>query len=292
MRRLTDNLRSATGRDAPVLIDQEGGRVDRMPAPHWSKWLPPLDQVAANPDSAQRSMYLRYRLIADELRTVGIDCNCAPCADVATEQTHGVLRNRCYGSDAKTVAKISRAVANGLLDGGVLPVLKHIPGHGRATLDSHLELPRVSASRSDLDAVDFAAMQALSDLPLGMSAHIVFEDIDASGPATTSNIMANLIRNDIGFDGLLMTDDLSMQALSGNVTTRCRASLTAGMDMILHCNGDMAEMHLVADEAGNFTDAAQIRADAAINMRKSPDNVDIPELKREFASLINGKADG
>ena len=292
LNRLTTDLRNAVGRDAVITIDQEGGRVDRMPAPHWSKWLPPLDQVAANPDSAERSMYLRYRIIADELRAVGIDCNCAPCADVATSQTHPVLRNRCYGNDAKTVAKISRAVANGLLDGGVLPVLKHIPGHGRATMDSHLELPRVSASRSDLDRVDFTAMQALSDLPLGMSAHIVFEDIDPSAPATTSKIMAGLIRNDIGFNGLLMTDDLSMQALSGDVTTRCRASLTAGMDMILHCNGDMAEMHLVADEAGNFTDAAQIRADAAINMRKSPDNVDISELKREFASLINGKADG
>lgn len=289
LRRLTDQLRSAVGRDAVITIDQEGGRVERLTPPHWRHWLPPLDQVAINPTAAARSMYLRSRIIADELRRVGIDSNCAPCADVATPLTHPVLRNRCYGEDATTVATVGRAVADGLLDGGVLPVLKHIPGHGRATLDSHHELPRVTASPADLAAVDFAAMKALNDLPLGMSAHIVFERIDPGGPATTSDIMAALIRDQIGFDGLLMTDDLSMQALEGDVRQRTQASLLAGMDMILHCNGDLAEMQAVADQADTFSDLAQKRADCALKMRKSPDNIDIPAYEAELAGLINGR---
>ncbi|MCF6317008.1 MAG: beta-hexosaminidase [Marinosulfonomonas sp.] len=291
LRRLTDELRSAVGRDAVVTIDQEGGRVERMVQPHWRHWLPPLDQVAANPADAPRSMYLRSRIIADELRGVGIDSNCSPCADVATPQTHAVLRNRCYGEDADTVASVGRAVADGLLDGGVLPVLKHIPGHGRATLDSHLELPRVSAKRAALDAVDFAAMAALADLPLGMSAHIIYEDIDPSGPATTSPVMTRVIREDIGFGGLLMTDDLSMEALDGDVTQRTRASLAGGMDMILHCNGELDEMAQVAGEAGMFTHGAQSRADAALKWRKLPDFVDILALEDELAYLIGGRND-
>ncbi len=286
LKRLTGDLRDAVGRDAVVTIDQEGGRVERMTRPHWRHWLPPMDQVAANPDQAERGMYIRYRIIADELRAVGIDSNCAPCADVATQQTHAVLRNRCYAEDPVKVASVGRAVADGLLDGGVLPVLKHIPGHGRATLDSHTELPRVSVSRAGLDAVDFAAMRALADLPLGMSAHIVFEDIDPDRPSTTSPVMTDLIRNDIGFGGVLMTDDLSMQALSGDISARVRQSLTAGLDMILHCNGAPKEMQIVAREAGKLSSEAQKRADAAINLRKSPDSVDISVLEDELASLL------
>jgi beta-N-acetylhexosaminidase len=292
LRRLSADLRGTVGRDAPIFIDQEGGRVQRMGAPHWLQWLPPLDQVAANPEAATRAMYLRYRIIADELRRVGIDCNCSPCADVATPQTHRFLRNRCYGQDAETVTRIARAAANGLLAGGVLPVLKHIPGHGRAQLDSHLELPRVCASRADLEAVDFAAMKALADLPIGMSAHIIYEDIDGNAPATTSVIMGGLIRNQIGFGGLLMTDDISMQALCGDIFSRSTVSLAAGMDLVLHCNGDLAEMQQVADACGNLSDQAQIRADTALKSRKSPDNVDICALKREFGDLLGGHLNG
>ncbi len=203
LRRLTDDLRASVGRDAVITIDQEGGRVERLTPPQWRHWMAPFDQVKANPAKAARSMYIRTRIIADELRDVGIDSNCSPCADVATAQTHPFLYNRCYGEDAHTVAAVGRAVADGLLDGGVLPVLKHIPGHGRGTTDSHLELPRVSAKRADLKASDFAAMKALSDLPLGMSAHVVYEDIDPSDCATTSSTMTRLVRDDIGFDGLL-----------------------------------------------------------------------------------------
>lgn len=289
LKRLTDDLRDAVGREAVITIDQEGGRVERMTRPHWRHWLPPLDQVAINPAVAERSMYIRSRIIADELRNVGIDSNCSPCADVATANTHPVLRNRCYGEDADTVARVGRAVADGLLAGGVLPVLKHIPGHGRASLDSHKELPRVSASVTELQAVDFAAMKALNDLPLGMSAHIVFEDIDPSGPATTSTIMTRVIRDHIGFGGLLMTDDLSMQALEGDVRQRSQASLAAGIDMILHCNGKLDEMKMVADQAGSFSVAAQKRADAAQKQRNLPDNIDISAFEAELAGLINGR---
>lgn len=289
LRRLTGDLRDAVGRDAVVTIDQEGGRVERMTQPYWRHWLPAMDQVSANPDQAERGMYIRYRIIAEELRAVGIDSNCAPVADVATPHTHAVLRNRCYSEDATSVARIGRAVASGLLDGGVLPVLKHIPGHGRATLDSHKELPRVTASRAELEAVDFAAMRGLADLPLGMSAHIVFEDIDPAEPATTSPVMVDLIRNDIGFCGLLMSDDLSMEALEGDVFTRAQNARGAGMDMILHCNGKMPEMQMVAGAVGKLAPDAQKRADLAANARKSPDNVDIPALEGELAGLLYGR---
>lgn len=291
LRRLTDDLREAVGRNAVITIDQEGGRVERMTPPHWRHWLPPMDQVAANPAAAQRSMYIRSRIIADELYSVGIDSNCSPCADVATAQTHPFLRNRCYGEDSATVATAARAVADGLLAGGVLPVLKHMPGHGRGTLDSHQELPRVVAKRAELETVDFAAMRALNDLPLGMSAHIVYEDIDPSGPATTSTIMTGVIRDQIGFDGLLMTDDLSMQALEGDVRYRTQASMAAGMDMILHCNGELSEMQIIASQAGDFTGAAQKRADAALKSRKSPDNIDISALESELEGLLDGRRD-
>jgi len=291
LRRLTDDLRACVGRDAMITIDQEGGRVERLTPPQWRHWMAPLDQIKANPAQATRSMYLRYRIIANELRQIGVDSNCAPCADVATAQTHPFLHNRCYGEDANTVAAVGRAVADGLLDGGVLPVLKHIPGHGRATSDSHLEMPRVSAKRSDLEAVDFAAMKALSDLPLGMSAHVIYEDIDPMESATTSSAITQLVRDDIGFDGLLMTDDLSMKALEGDMVQRTRASLAAGMDLILHCNSEMVEMEEIAQQAGTLTPAAQARADAALNRRISPDNIDIPALEAELAGLLNGRGD-
>lgn len=291
LRRLTDDLRASVGRDAVITIDQEGGRVERLTPPTWRHWMAPMDQIKANPENAERSMYIRYRIIADELRAIGVDSNCAPCADVATPQTHPFLYNRCYGEDAITVGAISRAVADGLLDGGVLPILKHIPGHGRATSDSHLEMPRVAAKRAVLDATDFAAMKAVADIPLGMSAHVIYEDIDPVDCATTSTVMTQLVRGDIGFDGLLMTDDISMKALQGSLVENTRASLAAGMDLILHCNSEMGEMQQVAQETGTFTSAAQTRADAALNKRISPDIIDISALEAELAGLLSGSGD-
>ncbi|MGG7644007.1 beta-N-acetylhexosaminidase [Rhodovulum sp. YNF3179] len=293
IRRLTDELRAAVGRDAPIFIDQEGGRVARLGPPLARAWPAPLDQMAmVAPARAARAMWLRYRLIAAELAALGIDANCAPIADIATPETHPVLRNRCYGSDPDTVARAGRAVADGCLAGGVLPVLKHIPGHGRATADSHLELPRVSAEHAMLAATDFAAFRALADLPLGMTAHIVYEGIDPERPATESAAVVALIRDEIGFDGVLMTDDISMSALSGGIGARAARAMAAGCDMILHCNGDMAEMEAVAAAAGPLSEPAALRAARAVSARRPPEPADLDLLDAEYRGLLAGAADG
>ena len=285
IRRLTSDLRDAVGRNAPILIDQEGGRVQRMRSPHWREYLPALDQMQQARDP-MRAQWIRNRLIATELHDVGIDANCAPLADIAEDATHPFLQNRLYGRDVPTVVKAARICADAHLHGGVLPVLKHIPGHGRASIDSHLNLPTVHAPRAELEAQDFAPFKALNDIAMGMSAHIVFSDIDPDAPATTSPKMMNVIRNDIGFDGLLMTDDLSMEALSGTVADRAVAAIKAGCDVILHCNGAQDEMQSVAAAAGEMTPAAMTRANRALAQRKPPVNVDIPGLEAELAALL------
>jgi len=289
LRALTGDLRDAVGRDAPILIDQEGGRVQRLGAPVWRQWQPPMDMVQAAGADAGRAMWLRYRLIAHELRDVGIDVNCAPMADIAGPDTHPFLANRCYGTDAGTVAEIARSVADGLLAGGVLPVLKHIPGHGRAAHDSHLTTPVVSAGADDLFAMDFAPFTALSDLAMGMTAHVVYDQIDAS-VATTSAVVIRLIRDGIGFGGLLMSDDLSMGALAGTAPARASAALYAGCDLVLHCSGDMAEMAQIADTCGPLSTLGQMRAEAALLLRKQPDPIDIDAAEDEIHALTQGAA--
>jgi len=285
--RLTADLRAAVGREAPILIDQEGGRVQRMRAPLWRDYLPALDQMALARDPL-RAQWLRNRLIAEELHAVGIDVNCAPLADLVEEATHPVLRNRLYGADVATVVAAARACAAGLLAGGVLPVLKHIPGYGRAAVDSHHDLPRVSAPRAALDARDFAPFRALCDMAMGMTAHIVFDAIDAGAPATTSPAMMRVIREDIGFAGLIMTDDLSMQALSGTLAERAAASLAAGCDVVLHCNGIPADMMQVAGATAPLSALATGRAAAALAQRHTPDPVDTKALAAELDALLEG----
>ena len=284
LRRLTGGLRDAVGRDAPVMIDQEGGRVERLPVPPFSTWPPPLDHMARAAD-AERAMHLRAALIGAELRAVGIDVNCTPCADVATADTHPVLRNRCYGEDAEAVARRARANAEGCVAGGVLPVLKHIPGHGRASLDSHVALPRVAADIDTLRATDFAAFAPLADLPMGMSAHIVFEALDPDRPATISPTVIRAIRDEIGFGGLLFTDDISMGALPGTVAERCAAALAAGCDVVLHCNGERADMEVVAAACPALSGDALRRADAALARRPAPAALDTDALRAELAAL-------
>lgn len=284
LRRLCDGLRDSVGWHAPILIDQEGGRVQRMRAPHWREFLPPLEQCERARD-AERAMWLRGRLLAEDLHGVGIDVNCVPGLDVATETTHPFLRNRCFSTDPGVVATMGRALVEGLAAGGVLPVMKHLPGHGRGALDSHKELPHVKALRGDLD-VDFAPFRALNDLPMAMSAHIVMEAIDPDHPATQSPAAIRVIREDIGFDGLLMTDDISMEALSGTVAERGASALAAGCDLILHCNGDMAEMEAIA-ALGPMSEAAQTRADRAIAARHPHQPIDIAAVSAEFQSLIS-----
>jgi beta-N-acetylhexosaminidase len=291
IRALCADFREAVGREAPITIDQEGGRVQRLLPPLARQWLPPLEHVAKAGEGAERAMYLRYRLIADELRGLGIDSNCAPMVDLAGPQTHAFLKNRCYGSEPDTVALLGRAVADGMLAGGVLPVLKHIPGHGRAMQDSHFDLPHVSVNAEALDDTDFAPFRALNDLPMAMTAHLVYDALDAA-PATISPRMIALIREQIGFDGLLMTDDISMKALSGSLGDLPRAAIAAGCDVILHCNGTLAERAEVAEAAGEMSGAAQTRAEAALAARLEPTELDIPACEADLHRLMSGKVYG
>ena len=266
LRRLTADLRDAVGRDAPVLIDQEGGRVARLRGPDWREWAPALEECERLPgrELRARAMYLRYRLIAGELRAVGIDVNCAPVLDLARPETHAVIRNRCYGDDPAEVAAIGRAVADGLLAGGVLPVMKHVPGQGRAALDSHSDLPVVAADAGGaggrLRAVPGARRPADGD---DRPRRLHGARRRARRPPSRLR-WCGLIREEIGFGGLLMTDDLSMQALRGSFAERAGRALAAGCDVVLHCNGDPAEMAEVAEAAPRLAGLPAERAAAAL----------------------------
>ncbi|MFD2174233.1 glycoside hydrolase family 3 N-terminal domain-containing protein [Rhodobacter lacus] len=284
--RLTHDLRAALGREAAIFIDQEGGRVQRLRAPHWREWLPPLEEARL---SGPRGLWLRARLQAAELRAVGIDANCAPTCDIAGPRTHPFLYNRCLGESVDAVVQNARATADGLLAGGVLPVLKHMPGHGRAEADSHKNLPVVAAPAEDLRGSDFAVFKALADLPMGMTAHIRYPAFDTA-PATQSAKLIRLIREEIGFAGLLMTDDIGMEALSGDYATRTTASIAAGCDLVLHCNGTRAAFEQTVAAAGCLSRAAQARAEAALAWRRPPAEVDLARLIAEFETLSRGKA--
>jgi beta-N-acetylhexosaminidase len=235
VRALYDDYREAAAWKCPITIDQEGERVQRLRSPTWREWVLPLDFITAVGTIAHRAMCLRHRIIAHELRDIGVDGNCARMVDVANTETYPFLRNCCCGTDVLTVAAMERAAADGLLDGGVLPVVKHIPGHGRATAESHFDLPKVDAPRDSLDIQDFSPFKAFNNLPMGMTAHLIYTEIDGA-PATLSKTVMDIIRMDIGFDGLIMTDDISMKALSDDLGTLSRASIEAGCDVILHCN--------------------------------------------------------
>ncbi len=288
VRALCDEFREAVGRNCPITIDQEGGRVQRLRPPIAREWLPPLDHAERAGDHAERAMYLRYRLIARELFELGIDSNCAPMVDLARADTHAFLKNRCYGSDPKQVSKIGRAVAMGHLEGGVLPVIKHMPGHGLSTLDSHHDLPHVDLTQEALEGADFAPFRALNNLPMGMTAHLVYDRIDPQ-PATISPTMIGLIRDKIGFDGLIMTDDISMKALSGAPEEIAQHALAAGCDVVLHCNGSYEARAKVLEAAGEMTPQAQKRAEKALSMRQKPVELDIEAAEAELSALMGGQ---
>ncbi len=285
VRGLVEALRASVGRaDAPVLIDQEGGRVQRLRPPEWPDF-PAAAALGAlfsqNPDMAREAVDLHGRLLAHELRDLGITVDCLPVADVPTPEEHGIIGDRAYGQTAACVADLAATAARALLQEGVLPVLKHLPGHGRARSDSHESLPVVTASRADLEAQDFAAFKPLADLPLGMTAHVVYDAIDSRHPATLSaTVIGEIIRGHIGFDGLLMTDDLSMGALEGPFSQRATRSIEAGCDMLLHCNGRMDEMAEIAAAAPVLAGEAARRADAAlqalVRTRSKPEGAQAP----------------
>ncbi len=286
---LTAEMRNLTGRDVPILIDQEGGRVARLRPPHWRKY--PAGRrygeiYASSTDDGLEAARLGARLIAAELRAVGVNVDCLPVLDLPVEGAHDVIGDRAYGTTPEVVIALARAAAEGLLEGGVLPVIKHIPGHGRAGVDSHLSLPRVGTDVKTLDRTDFAPFKAFADMPLAMTAHVVYEAIDAAAPATTSRaVIADIIRGIIGFDGLLMSDDLSMQALSGTLAERTRASLKAGCDLVLHCNGKMDEMEAVAGEVPMLAGDALRRSTAALDRTGLPQDFDEAAAIARFASL-------
>ena len=264
VRELTGALRDCVGRDdAPVLIDQEGGRVQRLRPPHWrdAPAAATFGRIAADdPDRARAAVQLNARLIAAELTALGIDVDCLPVLDVPAADAHDIIGDRAFARDPAVVADLGRAACAGLMAGGVLPVIKHIPGHGRATVDSHASLPRVAASAGELAARDFVPFRALNDISWAMTAHVVYERIDASAPATLSPIVVGeTIRREIGFDGLLLTDDISMGALGGPMAARTARSLAAGCDVVLHCNGEMAEMEAIAAAAQEMSAAALVR---------------------------------
>jgi beta-N-acetylhexosaminidase len=285
-------LREAVGvADTPVLIDQEGGRVARLGPPHWPVYPPGAVFGALydiEPALGLAAARLSSRLIAADLIDLGITVDCLPLADVPVAGADAVIGNRAYGTEPAKVAAIARAVTDGLVQGGVLPVLKHIPGHGRATADSHFGLPTVDTSRDELNRTDFAAFQPLADLPMAMTAHVVFSALDPAQPATTSaTIIHQVIRGVIGFQGLLMSDDVSMNALAGSIAERTRAIVNAGCDMVLHCNGKLDEMRDVARETPELTGEALARANRALASRHQPQPLDRPTARAELDALIN-----
>jgi len=288
VRELRDSINDP---DAPVLIDQEGGRVQRLGPPHWPVYPPGAVFGAlydVDPELGLQAARLSSRLIAADLIELGITVDCLPLADVPVEGSDAVIGNRAYGTEPGKVAAIARAVTEGLQRGGVLPVLKHIPGHGRATADSHFRLPTVDTPRDELNRTDFAAFQPLAGLPMAMTAHVVFSALDPAHPATTSaTIIRQVIRGVIGFQGLLMSDDVSMNALAGSIAERTRAIVNAGCDMVLHCNGKLDEMRDVARETPELTGEALNRANRALASRKQPEPLDPLAARAELDALMD-----
>lgn len=291
VRALTEALREAVGRqEAPVLVDQEGGRVQRLRPPHWPLYpsARALAELSGNDPLVRREIVrLGARLIAHDLRALGITADCMPVLDVPGTDTHEIIGDRAYGSDADSIAVLGRAAAEGLLAGGVLPVIKHAPGHGRALADSHHDLPVVDAPLEALEDVDFRPFRMNADMPAAMTAHVVYRALDPERPATTSRKAIRAVRERIGFDGLLMTDDLSMKALSGSMTERAEAALKAGCDVVLHCNGDRAEMEAVMAGVGKLKGDAKRRARAALGrIAHTPEPLSETEARERFQAAF------
>ena len=291
VRALTASFREAVGRqDAPVLVDQEGGRVQRLKQPNWRKYPPGKfygDLFLEDADAALRAAWLGARLIGADLLDVGITVDCLPCLDIRFAETVEAIGDRAFSDDSEIVTALGLAMVEGALAAGILPVIKHIPGHGRACVDSHLELPRVEADESSLENVDFLPFKALSHVSLGMTAHIVYSSIDAHSAGTQSEkIIQEVIRTRIGFEGCLMSDDMSMHALGGDFDDRSRKILAAGCDIVLHCNGDMSEMQAVARVVPELAGKARGRCETALSQRRDPDPGFDPQAAwNEFQTL-------
>jgi len=293
LKSLTADFRAAVGRrNAPVFIDQEGGRVQRLgpPSNAWRQYPPARaygEAYARDPLTALRSARNVGRLMADDLITAGITANCVPVLDVPQPGAHEIIGSRAYSDQIERIMALARAHVAGFADGGILPVVKHVPGHGRARSDSHLELPVVTASRAELEAVDFPPFAAFADAPMAMTAHVVFTALDKTAPATLSRkVISKIIRKEIGFRGLLMTDDLSMKALTGSYGERTRRALEAGCDVVLHCNGEMDQMAEVAEAAGFLKGKPLARARAALRSARKPQSFDRKQALKDLDRLL------
>lgn len=291
VRKLTTDLRASIGRpDAPILVDQEGGRVARLKAPHW-RHPPAADRfgllAAQDRARAAQAVRLNHELMAGELRELGISVDCAPLVDVRAVSAHDIIGDRAYGTDPYLVADLGRAAAEGLMAGGVMPIIKHIPGHGRSTVDSHFDLPQVDTDFDVLVETDFVPFRALNDIPWAMTAHIVYTSLDAKLPATLSpTVISEIIRGEIGFTGLLLSDDLSMKALKGGLDELAQASLEAGCDVVLHCNGDMAEMERVVRGAKPLSAVGLARYEQGQRRLNADPDFDLADLAEELSSLM------
>ncbi|MDJ0614454.1 MAG: beta-N-acetylhexosaminidase [Rhizobiaceae bacterium] len=287
---LVEELKSCVDHEeVAVLVDQEGGRVRRLRPPHWPEYHSARvigDHYCENPERGRRIAWLQSRLMAFDLVKLGINVDCLPVLDVPVPGAHDVIGDRAYASSVSPISDMGREAAQGMLDGGVLPVIKHIPGHGRSMVDSHLDLPRVETDLDTLKQTDFEPFKLLADMPVAMTAHVIYEAIDASAPATTSKpVIDGIIRDYIGFDGLLMCDDLSMKALSGDFSQRVQSSFAAGCDVVLHCNGEMDEMRQVADALPEFGNEAFKRVQRATQYWAASGADDESALRDEFERL-------
>ncbi len=294
IRNLTAQFRGAVARkDAPVFIDQEGGRVQRLgpPSNYWRKYPAAMEygkQYDRCASLALRTARSVGRLMADDMHEIGITSNCLPVLDVPQPGAHDVIGSRAYSMRTDQIMTLSRMHTVGLMEGGILPVMKHIPGHGRAEVDSHHNLPVVKATRMELENVDFLPFVSFADCPMAMTAHVIFEALDKDYPATLSRkIIKNVVRKLIGFEGLLMTDDLSMKALQGTFTEKAQMALAAGCDMLLHCNGVLSEMEEVAEAAIPLAGKAMRRAKTALKAKRKPQAFDKKQALNDLEAILS-----
>ncbi len=291
IKNLISELRELSGRDdLPVLVDQEGGRVARLRPPHWRRTPPAAvfgKLYETDQEKALRAAYINACLISHELIELGFTADCAPVLDLTIPGAHEIVGDRSYGATPEKVAAIGRSVSQGFLDSGIMPVVKHIPGHGRAMVDSHKELPRVETSKIELASSDFEAFKLMRDAPWGMTAHVIYEDIDPDNIATVSEkVIKDIIRGEIGFEGILLSDDLSMKAMHGTYEERARAALSSGCDLALHCNGDQIEMQAVAKGLSSIDASKNSRLEKAWGLRKLG-KTDWDNVLEELSPLIS-----
>lgn len=290
VRTLTEDIRETVGRNCLIFIDQEGGRVQRLKPPHWFDYPSAANltvNYAQDPKSARRAVFLQYRLIAHDLRALGINANCAPVLDLPLPHADPIISDRAFGTTPAQVIDLGHAVMAGLMEGGVAPVIKHIPGHGRALVDSHLELPRVETEADELWRTDFLPFKSFKNAPMAMTAHVVYDAIDSQTPVTQSwHAITGLIRGKMEYDGLIMSDDLDMKALQGGLDRKTAVSLAAGCDIALQCSGDLPSMIQVAKVAKPLMGASLERARIADASAGDPKELDVEAARAEFISLV------